>query len=130
MRKRSALLGVVTVALLGCGGGDDDEGERERARTEPARTIEAPGPAVNDLPGTEGQSAGAQVALTSGCLGCHRLGSAGNAGPGGDLSRIGAKLPARAIDRALLRPDPPMPSYESLPPDMRRDLVRYLASLR
>ena len=48
--------------------------------------------------------AGKQVAAQSGCLACHKFGENGNDGPGPELTEIGAKLPAQAIERTLDQP--------------------------
>jgi menaquinol-cytochrome c reductase cytochrome b/c subunit len=74
--------------------------------------------------------AGKQVAAQSGCLACHLFEHNGNAGPGPDLTHIGAKLPREAIARTLTNPTAPMPSYADLPPDKFNDLVDFLASLK
>ena len=60
--------------------------------------------------------AGKQVAAQSGCLACHKFGENGNDGPGPELTEIGAKLPAQAIERTLINPSGIMPEYGSLPP--------------
>jgi ubiquinol-cytochrome c reductase cytochrome b subunit/menaquinol-cytochrome c reductase cytochrome b/c subunit len=76
---------------------------------------------------------GKKVAAASGCLGCHRIGHNGNAGPGPALTDIGARLRAPAIRRTLLNPTAPMPSYRGLSesnPKQFEDLVQFLASLR
>jgi menaquinol-cytochrome c reductase cytochrome b/c subunit len=76
---------------------------------------------------------GKQVAASSGCLGCHRFGENGNPGPGPELTKIGARLPAPVIRRTLLNPTPPMPSYASLQqrnPEQFEQLVEFLASLK
>ncbi len=74
--------------------------------------------------------AGQNVANQSGCGACHKFGEAGNPGPGPDLSAIGAKLPAQAIERTLRNPTAPMPSYADLPPEKFNALVEYLSALR
>lgn len=74
--------------------------------------------------------AGQTVANQSGCGACHKFGEAGNAILGPDLTHIGSKLPAPAIERTLRTPVPPMPSYASLPPEKFDALVEYLAALR
>ena len=51
----------------------------------------------------------------------------GNPGPGPDLTQIGAKLPAQAIERTLRNPTAPMPSYADLPPEKFDALVEYLS---
>jgi mono/diheme cytochrome c family protein len=87
-------------------------------------------PTEIELRGAPGTDAGRSLVASSGCLGCHRIGSNGNAGPGPDLTKVGERLPARAIADVLVDPVPPMPSYAGLPPAKRREIVRYLASLR
>ena len=74
--------------------------------------------------------AGQNVANQSGCGACHKFGEAGNPGPGPDLSAIGSKLPAQAIERTLRNPTAPMPSYADLPPEKFNALVEYLSALR
>ena len=54
---------------------------------------------------------GRDVAASSGCTACRTFGENGNHGPGPDLTEIGARLPAPAIERTLLNPTSPMPSY-------------------
>jgi menaquinol-cytochrome c reductase cytochrome b/c subunit len=76
---------------------------------------------------------GKAVAASSGCLACHAFGENGNHGPGPELSEIGARLPAPAIERTLVNPTAPMPSYASLEenqPEKFRELVEFLASLK
>jgi len=82
-----------------------------------------PAPAVN------GMAAGRLALEQSGCLGCHRIGDAGNLGPGPNLSNIGARLPPGAIARALVDPTAPMPSFRNLPPGKFQALVDYLSHL-
>jgi menaquinol-cytochrome c reductase cytochrome b/c subunit len=74
--------------------------------------------------------AGKQVAAQSGCLACHKFGDNGNDGPGPELTHIGAKLPAAAIERTLINPAGIMPPYGDLPPQKFDNLVRFLASLQ
>ncbi|HVP02930.1 MAG TPA: c-type cytochrome [Solirubrobacteraceae bacterium] len=77
--------------------------------------------------------AGQQVVSQSGCGACHRFGEAGNAGPGPELTKIGARLPAAAIQRTLLNPTAPMPSFAGLQrtsPQQFNEMVTYLSSLR
>jgi menaquinol-cytochrome c reductase cytochrome b/c subunit len=76
---------------------------------------------------------GKSVAASSGCLGCHRIGENGNAGPGPELTEIGDRLRAPAIRRTLLNPTAPMPPYTGLSqrnPQQFNELVQYIASLR
>jgi menaquinol-cytochrome c reductase cytochrome b/c subunit len=75
---------------------------------------------------------GQEVAASSGCLGCHKIGENGNTlGP--SLTEIGDKLGRDAIARTLVNPTSPMPSYDQLRqenPEQFDQLVRYIASLK
>jgi hypothetical protein len=75
-------------------------------------------------------AAGRAVFAQTGCLACHRLGDQGNRGPGGNLSHVGAHLSAREIERAVLSPTAPMPSFKNLPRKRLRVLLRFLSLLR
>ena len=83
-----------------------------------------------DLHVSANLEAGQTVVNQSGCGACHKFGEAGNSGPGPNLTHIGAKLPAAAIERTLINPTAPMPSYRDLPKEKFDALVQYLASLR
>ena len=72
---------------------------------------------------------GKQVAAQSGCLACHIFEHNGNAGPGPELTHIGAKLPRAAIARSLDVGPGIMPSYADLPPAKKQDLVNFLSVL-
>ena len=75
---------------------------------------------------------GRHVAASSGCTACHKFGENGNTlGP--ELTEVGARLPAPAIERTLLNPTAPMPSYAELrekEPQKFNELVKFLASLK
>jgi menaquinol-cytochrome c reductase cytochrome b/c subunit len=75
---------------------------------------------------------GRDVAASSGCTACHKFGENGNTlGP--ELTDIGSRLPAPAIERTLLNPTSPMPSYADMrrdQPEKFRELVEFLASLK
>lgn len=76
---------------------------------------------------------GQQVAAQTGCGACHKFGENGNAGPGPDLTTIGARLPRQAIERTLVNPTAPMPSFrdlQSTSPEQFEQMVTFLASLR
>jgi ubiquinol-cytochrome c reductase cytochrome b subunit/menaquinol-cytochrome c reductase cytochrome b/c subunit len=76
---------------------------------------------------------GKNVMASSGCLGCHRVGENGNAGPGPNLTHIGKQLPRQAIARTLVNPTAPMPSYSRLQqrePQKFNQLVQFLGSLK
>jgi menaquinol-cytochrome c reductase cytochrome b/c subunit len=74
--------------------------------------------------------AGEAVVASSGCLACHRIGDAGNDGPGPDLTQVGSRLPLSGIARVLVKPTAPMPSFGRMAESKRRDLVYFLAQLR
>jgi ubiquinol-cytochrome c reductase cytochrome b subunit/menaquinol-cytochrome c reductase cytochrome b/c subunit len=78
-------------------------------------------------------TAGKLVAAESGCQGCHKIGENGNAGPGPNLTHIGARLPRNAIARTLVNPTAPMPSFQNLRqqnPQKFNQLVDFLAQLK
>jgi len=91
-------------------------------------TVEAPDKI--DLPVPASVQAGQTVANQSGCGACHKFGHAGNGGPGPDLTEIGNRLPAQALEQTLRNPTAPMPSYRDLPKEKFDALVQYLAALR
>jgi len=74
--------------------------------------------------------AGEAVVAQVGCEGCHKIGDNGNAGPGPNLTHIGARIPAQGIARTLVNPTAPMPSFKNLPPNKFDDIVVFLSSLR
>ena len=76
---------------------------------------------------------GKDLAASSGCLGCHKIGENGNAGPGPPLTEIGARLGRQAIARTLLNPTPPMPPFTALKkqsPEKFDELINFLSSLK
>jgi hypothetical protein len=73
---------------------------------------------------------GMRVTAQSGCLACHRIGAAGNRGPGQNLTRVGAELTEPEIARALVDSRKPMPSFSKLSPAKLRAVVRFLSLLR
>jgi ubiquinol-cytochrome c reductase cytochrome b subunit/menaquinol-cytochrome c reductase cytochrome b/c subunit len=81
----------------------------------------------------ETHAEGKSVMASVGCLGCHRIGENGNAGPGPDLTHIGSKTDRAAIARTLVNPTAPMPSYAGLRernPEQFEALVNYLGALK
>jgi quinol---cytochrome c reductase cytochrome c subunit, bacillus type len=86
-------------------------------------------PTTIDLEVAPEFEAGKQEVVNQGCLGCHKIGENGNSlAP--ELTDIGAKLPAAAIERTLLNPSGIMPQYGNLPQEKLDNLVRFLASLQ
>jgi hypothetical protein len=73
---------------------------------------------------------GRAVTAQSGCLACHRIGETGNKGPGPDLTQVGARLPARAVERAIVHATAPMPSFRYLPEAKLAAVVTFLSLLR
>lgn len=73
---------------------------------------------------------GRTVFAQSGCLACHRIGQAGNRGPGPNLTHIGSKLSRQGIEHAILDPTAPMPSFKHLPPAKFKAVVTFLHELR
>jgi mono/diheme cytochrome c family protein len=110
MRRARLAACVVVVAVAGCGGGDDEPADK---------TATTPTPI-----------SGERVLTGAGCLACHQIGARGNGGPGDSLDGIGARRSPAQIRRALLKPEPPMPSYRQLSPANLDALVAYLGSLR
>lgn len=97
----------------------------------PARSS-APPPSV--IPAGGGELAefnrGRAVVEQWGCLACHRIGDQGSGEPGPALTHIGSMMPERIIERVLINPEPPMPSFSHLPRGQFRALVRFLSLLR
>ena len=76
---------------------------------------------------------GKEAVAASGCLGCHKIGENGNAGPGPPLTTVGARLGRQAIARTLVNPTSPMPSFAALQqqdPQKFNELVNFLSSLK
>ena len=75
---------------------------------------------------------GKAVTAASGCLGCHKIGENGNKlGP--NLSEIGDRLGKAAIERTLVNPTSPMPSYATLreqEPEQFDQMVEFVSSLK
>ena len=102
----------------------------------PPTEIDIPVPANVRTQGTTAVAnfkAGEQVVAQSGCAACHKFGENGNSGPGPSLTRVGARLPAQAIQRTLINPTAPMPSFSSLSeesPKQFQQMVGFLAALK
>jgi mono/diheme cytochrome c family protein len=76
---------------------------------------------------------GKEAVASSGCLGCHKIGENGNAGPGPPLTNVGSRLGRQAIARTLVNPTPPMPAFTALQkkdPQKFNELVSFLSSLK
>lgn len=66
----------------------------------------------------------------SGCAACHRIDDYGNKGPGPNLDHVGSKLSSPEIERALIDPSEPMPSFKNLPAKKFKAVVEFLSLLR
>jgi menaquinol-cytochrome c reductase cytochrome b/c subunit len=75
-------------------------------------------------------NAGKAVVAQTGCEACHKIGDNGNAGPGPDLTHIGARIPRQGIARTLVNPTAPMPSFKNLPPQKFNAVVNFLSQLK
>jgi len=73
---------------------------------------------------------GKLVVAQSGCLACHKIGDNGNAGPGPNLTHVGARIPRQAIARTLVNPAAPMPSFKNLPAKKFNAVVNFLSQLK
>ena len=90
----------------------------------PASVVQAGGSTLAEY------EAGKKGVAQSGCLACHKIGDNGNAGPGPNLSQIGARIPRQAIARTLVNPTAPMPSFRNLPPKKFEAIVNFLSQLK
>ncbi|MCW3021996.1 MAG: c-type cytochrome [Conexibacter sp.] len=108
----------------------------EGAAAGPPTQIDTPTPASVIAEGpkvVQQYEAGRQVAAQSGCLACHKIGENGNGGPGPALTDIADRLPAAGIQRTLINPTAPMPSFKSLQtnqPEKFKNLVAFLGRLK
>jgi menaquinol-cytochrome c reductase cytochrome b/c subunit len=87
-------------------------------------------PSEIDLSVAPQYEAGKEVVAQSGCLACHRLGDNGNAGPGPELTNIGARIPRNAILRSLVAGPGIMPSFEDFPQKKLNAVADFLAALK
>lgn len=90
----------------------------------PAAVVRAGGQQLTEF------EAGKRAVAQSGCLACHKIGANGNAGPGPDLTEVADRLPKQAIERTLIHPVAPMPSFKNLPPAKFHAIVAFLSELR
>ncbi len=105
----------------------------EGANAGPPGTIDMKTPAAVIAlgPKTVAQfEAGKAVAAQSGCQACHKIGEDGNSGPGPPLTHIGSRIYQDAIERTLVNPTSPMPSFSGLAPAKFTALVTFLANLK
>lgn len=101
------IFSMAYLTLLGAGAGSPTE-------------IEAKIPAKYQ----EGKEAVEQAS----CTACHRYKENGNdVGP--KLDEIGARIGVEGIERAMLNPNAPMPSYQTLSAHKRREIAEFVAAL-
>jgi menaquinol-cytochrome c reductase cytochrome b/c subunit len=128
-RPIALLAGIFTIAAMGYL-------TYMGAAAGPPTQIDTPTPAAVMAEGpkvVQEYEAGRQVAAQSGCLACHKIGENGNDGPGPELTDIADRLPAAGIQRTLINPTAPMPSFASLQqkqPDKFKALVAFLGRLK
>ncbi len=70
------------------------------------------------------------VIAQSGCEACHTIGDNGNSGPGPNLTHIASRIPRQGIERTLVNPTAPMPSFENLPAKKFNAIVTFLAAMK
>jgi ubiquinol-cytochrome c reductase cytochrome b subunit/menaquinol-cytochrome c reductase cytochrome b/c subunit len=128
-RPIATTAGILTIiamgylTYLGAAAGPPSEVE-----IDPPSNIVAQGPEA-----VETFEKGGQVVAQSGCLACHKIAENGNDGPGPELTDIGARLPSQAIERTLINPTAPMPSFQSLSetsPEQFAQMVGFLSELK
>jgi menaquinol-cytochrome c reductase cytochrome b/c subunit len=74
--------------------------------------------------------AGRAAVVDAGCESCHTIGDDGNPGPGPNLTHIGSRIPLLGIERTLVNPTAPMPSYKGLPPKQFTAIATFLSDLK
>ncbi len=139
-RSASVCAGLIASALVGCG----SSAKPANAPTGHIRLVALlahGGPTLIEVPAPPAVRAaggkrlaefrfGRTVAAQSGCLACHKIGEAGNRGPGPNLTYVGSRLSSARIEHALRHPTAPMPSFSRLPPAKFKALVTFLSLLR
>lgn len=121
------VVGALAGPLAGCRGESTESSSS-------ASTTAVPGgsPSEIDISVAPEYESGKRVAAQSGCLACHRIGEAGNDGPGPNLTEIGSTLTSTQISRSLVTGPGIMPGYEALKekkPKEFADMVAFLSSL-
>jgi quinol-cytochrome oxidoreductase complex cytochrome b subunit len=74
--------------------------------------------------------AGRAAVADAGCEACHTIGSDGNAGPGPNLTHIGSRIPYQGIERTLVNPTEPMPTFKYLPAKQFTAIATFLSDLK
>jgi menaquinol-cytochrome c reductase cytochrome b/c subunit len=130
--ERRPIATITAVLIIGAMAYLTYEGAHTGAPTE----IDMPTPASVKSEGAavvKQYEQGRQVMAQSGCLACHKVGENGNGGPGPNLTDIADRLPAAGIQRTLINPTAPMPSFKSLQqndPEKFQALVAFLGRLK
>jgi mono/diheme cytochrome c family protein len=73
---------------------------------------------------------GSKVFVESGCLACHRIGLAGSAAPGPQLTTVGLRLSEGQIAKSIIEASAPMPSFSNIGKKKLAALVMFLSRLR
>jgi ubiquinol-cytochrome c reductase cytochrome b subunit/menaquinol-cytochrome c reductase cytochrome b/c subunit len=74
--------------------------------------------------------AGRAAVADAGCEACHTIGVDGNPGPGPNLTHVGSRIPLKGIERTLVNPTAPMPSYKYLPPQEFTNIATFISDLK
>ncbi len=74
--------------------------------------------------------AGRAASSDVGCGACHTIGTAGNPGPGPALTHVGSRIPLAGIERTLVNPTAPMPSFKGLPPKELTAIATFISDLK
>lgn len=66
----------------------------------------------------------------AGCEACHTIGADGNPGPGPNLTHIGSRIPYEGIERTLVNPTAPMPSFKYMNAKEFTAITTFLSDLK
>jgi quinol-cytochrome oxidoreductase complex cytochrome b subunit len=75
-------------------------------------------------------NAGRIAVATAGCEACHTIGVDGNPGPGPNLTHIGSRIPFQGIERTLVNPTAPMPSFKYMNAKEFTAITTFLSDLK
>jgi len=125
-RPIATTAGVVTICLMAY-----LTYQGAHAGTPDALEIATPTAVVENGPAAVAKwNEGRLVIAQSGCEACHTIGDNGNPGPGPNLTQIASRLPRGAIERTLVNPTAPMPSFKNLPAKKFEAIVDFLSQMK
>ena len=102
-----------------------EAGTPDALELKPSKAVIANGPEAVAL-----WNAGRLAVAQSGCEACHTIANNGNLGPGPPLTHIAGRLPRGGIERTLVNPTAPMPSFKDLPAKKFEAIVYFLSTLK